>query len=172
MVRREAEQPPAAMFRRRLCSGATWNGGKASESGDLAVSHHPARVATFTVPWHGLASGADSDGRVKGATLAGVLADCHLAHGGRAPCPRVLQARAVCAGSTGGSMAGALQRAVAKRSIKGFFEQGELIFGLWREELGEGERRAGQPGAASPPHPRVSAKANLLRSTNHGGGGC
>ena len=93
---------PAALFRRLLGSGAMWSGGKASKSADLAVSHHPARVATFTVPWHGLASGAGSDGRVKGATLAGLLRV--LAHGGRAPCPLVLEARAVCAVSTGGSM--------------------------------------------------------------------
>ena len=79
-----------------------WSGGKASKSADLAVSHHPARVAIFTVPWHGLASGAGSDGRVKGATLAGLLRV--LAHGGRAPCPLVLEARVVCAVSTGGSM--------------------------------------------------------------------
>ena len=43
-----------------------------------------------------------SDGRVKGATLAGLLSV--LAHGRRAPCPLVLEARAVCAVSTGGSM--------------------------------------------------------------------
>jgi len=86
---------------------------------------------------------------VKGATLAGVLADCHLAHGRRAPCPLVLEARVVCAVSTGGSM-GCSRRAsarrseaIAERSIHRFFERSELMFHVGREGLGEGARRAG-----------------------------
>ena len=51
---------------------------------------------------HGLASGAGSDGRVIGATLARAVKV--MAHGRRAPCPLVLEARAVCAVSAGGSM--------------------------------------------------------------------
>ena len=106
----------------------------------------PARVATFTVPWHGLASGAGSDGRAKGATLAGLLSV--LAHGGRAPCPLVLEARVVCAVSTGGSMgcrrarAARRSEAIAERSIYRFFERSELMLSL-AAKLGEGERRAG-----------------------------
>jgi hypothetical protein len=42
---------------------------KLQEAGESGCIHR-ARVATFTVPGHGLASGAGSDGRVKGATLA------------------------------------------------------------------------------------------------------
>jgi hypothetical protein len=73
--RSAAEREPAAVV---FYADLPWSGvsevrTKASKSADLAVSHHPARVGTFTVPWHGLASGAGSDGRVKGATLAGPL---------------------------------------------------------------------------------------------------
>jgi hypothetical protein len=106
----------------------------------------PGKGRDFHGAQHGLASGAGSDGRVIGATLVGLLRV--LAHGHRAPCPLVLEARVVCAVSTGGSM-GLAGRATARRSgaraersIHRFFERSELMLSL-AAKLGEGERRAG-----------------------------
>jgi hypothetical protein len=59
----------------------------------------------------------------------------------------------------------------AERSIHDFgAKRADVVFG--REKLGGGGATCRQPGAACPPPPRVSAKSKLLRSTNHGGGGC
>jgi hypothetical protein len=60
----------------------------------------------------------------------------------------MLEARAVCAVSTGGSMAVAgratarRSEAIAERSIHRFFERSELMLSL-AAKMGEGERRAG-----------------------------
>jgi hypothetical protein len=54
------------VVRRQLRSGMRRSGGKAGKS----ASHHPGKGREFHGATHGLASGAGSDGRVKGATLA------------------------------------------------------------------------------------------------------
>jgi hypothetical protein len=67
-------------------------------------------------------------------------------------------------------LSGARQRAVAKRSIKGFFEQSELILPP-AAKMGEGERRAGS-WAQRAPCPRALAQSpNCCEAQKMGEGG-
>jgi hypothetical protein len=116
----------------------------------------PARVATFTVPRHGLASGAGSDGRVKGATLAGLLRCWRTATGRvvrrcwrRALCaPEALAARWAVAGRASARRSGA----IAERSIQALrAERADIVVGA--KNWGRGARRRAERGGACPPPP-------------------